>query len=100
MRSISPTELSARLSGSGEKPFVLDVQPAEDFADWHVPGSRNLAVHDELRADPGAAKAALAEIPRGREVIVVRTAGEEADLAADYLDGMGYDVKTLACQRP
>lgn len=100
MGSITPAEFSARLSGRGEEPFVLDVQPAEDFEDWHVPGSVNLDIAEELNEDPDAAKAALSTVPIDREVIVVCSAGEGAIRAADYLEEMAYDVKTLTCHRP
>lgn len=100
MDAITPAELAARRAGDGEAPFVLDVQPAADFEDWHVPGSVNLDIVDELQAGGDAADAALSAVPRDREVVLVRTAGEAAGLAADHLREMGYDVKTLACHRP
>lgn len=95
MSEITPAELSARLSEDDEGLFLLDVQPATDFEDWHVPGSVNLDIAEELREDPDAAKAALSTVPDDRDVVLVCTAGEPAILAADYLQEMEYDVKTL-----
>lgn len=100
MSEITPAELSARLSEDGEGPYVLDVQPAADFEDWHVPGSVNIDIAEVLSDDPDAAKAALSSVPENREVVLVCTAGEPAVLAADYLREMEYDVKTLTCHRP
>lgn len=100
MRDITPAELSARLADEGEEPFVLDVRAEADFADWHVPGSVNLDIANELNRDGAAAKAALSSIPRDREVVLVCTAGELAVRAADHLREMGYDVGLLACHRP
>lgn len=100
MGEITPAELSARISEKNEETVVLDVQPQEDFDAWHVPGSVNLDITDDLNEDAAAAKEALATIPDDREVVVVCTAGEPAVIAADYLREMGYDVKTLTCHHP
>lgn len=100
MSTISPRELSERRSGAGPDPYVLDVRPPVDFEDWHVPGSVNLDLADALRADPESARPALASVPRDREVVVVRAAGEPAETAASLLREMGHDVRTLACRRP
>lgn len=98
MASITPADLSRRLHR--DDVFVLDVRRAPDFDEWHVPGSENIDVLDELRTDPEAAKDALSAVPAGREVVVVRAAGPPAEMAAAVLREMGYDVHTLACTRP
>lgn len=100
MSEITPAELSARVSDDDDESVVLDVQPADDFDAWHVPGSVNLDISDELNEDAEAAKAALSSLPEDRELIVVCTAGEPALIAADFLREMEYDVKTLTCHRP
>lgn len=97
---IPPGEFSARLHGEGQKPFVLDVQRAEDYAEWRVPTSDNFDIFEELQTDPEAAKEVLSTIPDDREVVVVCTAGDPAIAAAETLEEMGYDVKRLGCSRP
>lgn len=99
MASISPAELSARLSDDNEI-VVLDVQRPEDYADWHVPGSLHLDLQDELRSDEAAAKAALSTISTDATVVVSCTAGAPAERAAGLLGDLGYDVRTLSCHRP
>jgi rhodanese-related sulfurtransferase len=96
---MSPGEFSARLHGEGRKPIVLDVQRAEDYAEWRIPNSENLDIFDELQTDPEAAKEGLSTIPDDREVVVVCTAGDASVEAAETLDDMGYDVKRLGCSR-
>lgn len=96
---IAPADLRVR-AGTDHEPFVLDVRPADDYEEWHVPGSTNVSVSEQLRNDPEAAREALSAIPADREVVVVRAAGSAAELAADHLREMGYDVSMLACNRP
>lgn len=98
MAEITPSELSARLTADDDT-FVLDVQRVADFEDWHVPGSVNIDVYDELHTDLEAARDALLSIPE-EEVILTCTAGPASEKAAELLRGAGYEVKTLACHRP
>jgi rhodanese-related sulfurtransferase len=80
-------------------PFVLDVQPAEDYEAWHVPGSTNIDIAEELRSDPEAAREALRSIPSD-EVVLTCAAGEASKQAADHLRELGYEVRLLSCLRP
>lgn len=98
MTSITPADLSAQLR-SDEDTFIVDVQPEAEFEDWHVPGSTNIDIYEELHNDPEAAKEVLSTIPTD-EVVLTCTAGAASETAADYLRDLGYDVKTLACHRP
>ncbi len=97
VEELTPADLSARMGDDGDDPFVLDVQPEADYEAWHVPGSENIDIFDELRTDPDAARDVLSTIPEDAEVIVTRTAGPPSERAAQHLHEMGYDVKTLAC---
>lgn len=99
MSQITPSRLSARLDAPDDDPFVLDVQPAEDYEDWHVPGSTNIDIAEELRSDPEAAREALRAIPSD-EVILTCAAGEASEQAADHLRDLGYEVRLLSCLRP
>lgn len=99
MTEITPAELAARL-GEGDGTVVLDVRPEAEYADWHVPGSVNVDIADELRQDADAARAALSTLPRDRTVVLAGMAGEASALAADQLRELGHDVRTLTCHRP
>jgi len=100
VEEITPAELSARIGTDDGDTFVLDVQREDDYEEWHVPGSENLDIYDELQNDPEAARDALSTLPDNEEVVIPCTAGPVAELAAQHLHEMGYDVKTLACPRP
>lgn len=99
MSEITPSRLSARLDAQDDDPFVLDVQPTEDYDDWHVPGSTNIDIAEELRSDPEAAREALRAIPSD-EVILTCAAGDASEQAADQLQDLGYEVRLLSCLRP
>ncbi len=99
MSEITPSRLSARLGAEDDDPFVLDVQSSEDYEDWHVPGSTNIDIAEELRSDPEAAREALRAIPSD-EVVLTCAAGEASEQAADHLRELGYEVKLLSCLRP
>ncbi|WP_254820879.1 MBL fold metallo-hydrolase [Haloglomus halophilum] len=93
MPEIAPDELGDRLQT--DEPLVLDIRHRADFDDWHVPGSVNVDVYDELQDDPEAAKPALSELPEEREVVTVCAAGIVAQTATDVLQEMGYEAATL-----
>ncbi|WP_123538419.1 MBL fold metallo-hydrolase [Halosimplex salinum] len=95
MQEIPPDELSERLQDGDGEPLVLDIRHREDFEEWHVPGSRNVDVYDELTNDPERAKDALSELPRDEQVVTVCAAGVVSQTATDVLRELGYDAVTL-----
>ena len=95
MAEITPNELSERLHNDDEPPRVLDIRNEAEFGDWHIPGSENVPVYDELKDDPEAAKVALSNVPDDREVITVCAAGVMSKTATEQLGEMGYEAKTL-----
>jgi len=95
MAELSPAELGDRLAAGDEDFYVLDVRHADDFASWHIPGSENVDVYDELQEDHDAARAALGEVPDDEEIVTVCKAGVLSDVATELLREDGYDAKTL-----
>lgn len=95
MAEITPEELADGLRGD-ESPYVLDIRHEDEYEEWHVPGSENVDVYDELEDDPELAKDALATVPDDREIVTVCGAGVLAAEATDVLDELGYEAKTLA----
>jgi glyoxylase-like metal-dependent hydrolase (beta-lactamase superfamily II) len=89
-----PDELDGRLGD--DDLLVVDIRHKESYEDWHVPGSRNVDVYDELREEDEAAADALSDLPDDAEVVTVCGVGEVAADATDVLRGMGYDATTLA----
>ena len=90
----TPEELDERLGDDGLT--VLDVRHADSYEDWHVPGSKNVDVYDELKEDDEAAADYLAGLPEDKEVVTVCGVGKVAADAAELLREMGYEATTLS----
>ncbi len=95
MSEITPEELSARLQDDGADPLVLDIRPYGEFEDWHVPGSENVPVYDDLKSDPGTTPEAFADLPGDEEIVTVCAAGVVSKTATERLRELGYEAKTL-----
>jgi NADPH-dependent 2,4-dienoyl-CoA reductase/sulfur reductase-like enzyme/rhodanese-related sulfurtransferase len=70
-----------------DRPLLLDVRTAQEFAQGHIPGAVNVPV-DELRSR-------LDEVPRDREIAVYCQVGQRGYLAARILKQEGYPVTNL-----
>ena len=95
MAKITPDDLSARLEADDDEVFVLDIRHESDYEDWHIPGSTNIDVYDQLKDEPEMATGALSEIPDDTRVVTVCAAGVVSDTATDQLRAMEYEAKTL-----
>jgi len=95
MSEIAPDRLSERLRTNGEEVYVLDIRHEADFEDWHIPGSTNIDVYDELTDDPDSAKDQLSGLPEEKEIVTVCAAGVVSQTATDVLQEMGYSAVTL-----
>jgi len=96
MQELSPDALSEQLRNDDAGPLVLDVRHEAEFEEWHIPGSVNVDVYDELTGDPDRAKPALSELPEGSEIVTVCAAGVVSQTATAVLRELGYDAVTLA----
>jgi NADPH-dependent 2,4-dienoyl-CoA reductase/sulfur reductase-like enzyme/rhodanese-related sulfurtransferase len=70
-----------------DRPLLLDVRTAQEFAQGHIPGAVHVPV-DELRAR-------LSEVPRDREIAVYCQVGQRGYLATRILKQAGYSVANL-----
>lgn len=95
MPAISPSELSVRLESTQRDVFVLDIRPREDFEEWHIPGSENIDIYEDLKEETEVAQAALSELPEAPEIVTVCAAGVISQKATKQLRDLGYDAKTL-----
>ena len=95
MEKLPPDELGEQLQRGEEAPLVLDIRHEDDFEEWHIPGSHNIDVYDELTDGPERAQDDLSELPRDRRVVTVCAAGVVSQTATDVLRGLGYDAVTL-----
>jgi glyoxylase-like metal-dependent hydrolase (beta-lactamase superfamily II) len=84
--AVSAPELAARL-GTADAPLVLDVRGADEYAEWHIPGSINIAL-PELGEH-------LNELPAAGPLVVVCATGERSARARAFLDTAGFDVADL-----
>ncbi len=82
MKSISAGELARRLSGE-DAPFLLDVRDPEELADGAIAGSVNIPM-DEVEQR-------LAELPAGRDLVVICHLGFRSARVARRLGALGYD---------
>lgn len=74
--------------GKPGAPLLLDVRTVEEFAGGHVPGALNIPVQ--------ALAQRLAEVPKGRPVIVYCESGRRSARALDLLKEAGYtDVREM-----
>jgi len=95
MQEIPPEELSEQLQNGDEDPLVLDIRHEEDFEEWHIPGSINVDVYDELTAGSEQAKEALSDLPRTERIVTVCAAGVVSETATEVLQELDYDAATL-----
>ena len=94
MPEITPEALARRLGSDGDV-FLLDIRHGDAFEQWHISGSVNVDVYDELAEVPETARPALEGLPRDEEIVTVCGAGKLSAVATDLLVGMGYDARTL-----
>jgi len=81
--SIAPEDLLARIDRL-ERPAILDVRTAAEFAAGHVPGAVNIPFHQL------ATRAAEVRVPAADEVIVYCGHGPRAWIAAAALRRAGF----------
>lgn len=94
MSRISPEAVAER-ARDGSNLLLLDVRPADEFEDWHIPGSENIDVFAALREDPERARAAFRALPRDKQIVTVCGVGVVSRTATEVLREMGYDASTL-----
>lgn len=93
--TIAPGEVAARRDD--DDLFVLDVRNEDDYDEWHVEGSYNLPIYDQLlEGDVSELEASLEEFPDDEEIAIVCVAGVTSATAAAVLRDHGYDARSMA----
>jgi glyoxylase-like metal-dependent hydrolase (beta-lactamase superfamily II) len=93
--TMDPNELADRHEDGGL--FVLDVRREEDYEEWHVEGSHNLPIYDQLlEEDFSGLEESLDELPEDEEIVVVCVAGVTSARTAGFLRERGYDATSVA----
>jgi glyoxylase-like metal-dependent hydrolase (beta-lactamase superfamily II) len=95
--ALDPTTVARRVQDDdADDLFVLDVRTEADYEEWHIEGSHNLPVYDELlEYDFSTLEASLDEIPKDTEIAVVCVVGVTSARAADFLTDRGYDATSV-----
>lgn len=94
-RSNVDTEALREMLDEGTPVTVLDVRPAEERAEWAIPGSVHVDAYDALRAgDPDAL--AGADLPGDSPVVTVCNFGVTSAIAARQLRDRGFEARSLA----
>ncbi|MEF8799571.1 MAG: MBL fold metallo-hydrolase [Halolamina sp.] len=94
---IQAAEVARRIAAEdAEDLFVLDVRNEDDFEKWQIPSSTNIPIYDELLSrEYSGLEASLDQLPEDTEIAVVCVAGVTSIRAADFLQGRGYDAKSV-----
>lgn len=91
-QTISVTDLRDRLA-RGDPVTVLDIRPETEYEEWHIPGSTNLPVYDDLQAgDPSGLEPV--EATKG-PIVTVCGRGAMAAKATRALRERGVEAVTL-----
>lgn len=87
MNGITMKELFERIDHLNQDEIVLDVRTPEEFADGHVPGSRNVD-HENVAS-------AAEELKKFKRVYIHCRSGKRAQIAFQTLTSLGLD--NLVC---
>jgi glyoxylase-like metal-dependent hydrolase (beta-lactamase superfamily II) len=91
--TVSVEELRDQLE-RGDPVSVLDVRPANERAEWSIPGSIHVDAYRALwKGDPNAL--ADVELPVSTPVVAVCAAGRTSLIAAEQLSKVGYTALSL-----
>lgn len=91
---MDPNEVAERRED--DDMFILDVRNEDDYEEWHIEGSYNLPIYDQLLDENFIGlEASLDEIPDDKEIAVVCVAGVTSAHAAEFLHDRGYDAKSM-----
>ncbi|HVI75720.1 MAG TPA: rhodanese-like domain-containing protein [Anaeromyxobacteraceae bacterium] len=88
-RTVMASEAKASLAEG--KYFILDVRPAKDYAQGHIPGALNIPVDRLFAAD----SLALLPPPGGKPILLVCRTGHTASMALGGLVALGYEPWVL-----
>lgn len=78
----------------GRPVTVLDIRPAEERAEWAIPGSVYMNAYEALKANDPEALAGV-DLPNNRPVVTVCGAGATSLIAAAQLRARGLQALSL-----
>lgn len=93
---LAPAQLATRLWDADESLYLLDVRREDEYEAWHIDGTANLPVYDQLLdGDVSGLEPNLDDLPEDREIVVVCVAGITSTRAAAFLREQGYNATSL-----
>jgi glyoxylase-like metal-dependent hydrolase (beta-lactamase superfamily II)/rhodanese-related sulfurtransferase len=96
VQTIAAEELRTRLEESGDEYELVDIREGEEFADWHIMGSLNLPVYNDLKAGREESLVERSkELSKERKIVTVCRGGFMSEQAARLLGTLGYDAYSL-----
>lgn len=78
----------------GRKVSILDVRPANERAEWSIPGSLHVDAYEALKANDANALSRV-ELPEGLPVVTVCARGRTSQVAAEHLRARGVEAISL-----
>jgi glyoxylase-like metal-dependent hydrolase (beta-lactamase superfamily II)/rhodanese-related sulfurtransferase len=96
MKQINPSDLKKKIDNN-EDIFILDVRTPQEYESWRLSYDRHktpkLIPVDSLLAQGSHL---IKEIPKDKEIITICAHGIRSMAAANFLNQLGYDVKSLS----
>jgi glyoxylase-like metal-dependent hydrolase (beta-lactamase superfamily II)/rhodanese-related sulfurtransferase len=96
MKQINPSDLKKKIDNN-EDIFILDVRTPQEYEAWRLSYERHktpkLIPVDSLLAQGSPL---IEEIPKDKEIITICAHGIRSMAAANFLNQLGYDVKSLS----
>ena len=96
MKQINPSDLKKKID-KNEDIFILDVRTPQEYESWRLSYDRHktpkLIPVDSLLAQGSHL---IKEIPKDKEIITICAHGIRSMAAANFLNKLGYDVKSLS----
>ncbi len=78
----------------GEPVTVLDIRPANERAEWAIPGSVHFDAYDALKAGDEQAMDGV-DVPEQLPVVTICGAGKASMIAAEQLRAKGFTAMSL-----
>jgi len=95
MKEWTIQELAQRLA-SGEPVRVLDIREAEEYEEWHIPGSSNLPTYMAInQGDLDAFSRHIESLPKDRPIVTVCRQGNTSQHAVRLMEAQGLDAVNL-----
>jgi len=93
MQSITPKELA---NNNDKSILIVDIRPEDNFMDWHIKGSQNIDVYDNIwKGNFDIVKQKLSQLPKDKKIVTVCNAGVTSKNASMLLESMGYSTQVL-----